>query len=44
MKRGELDDAMKAPSDSIRVLTNSKYPPHLRSDDFAPDHLFAGRR
>ena len=41
MKRGELDDALKSPSDFVRVLTNSKYRPQLRSDDFAPDHLFA---
>jgi hypothetical protein len=44
MKRGELDDALKSPADFVRVLTNSKYRPQLRSDDFAPDHLFADRQ
>src|SRR5580704_15039947 len=44
MKRGQLDEAMKSPSDFIRVLTNSRYRPQLRSDDFAPDHMFADRK
>lgn len=41
MKRGQLDEAMKSPSDFIRILKNSQYRPQLRSDDFSPDHLFA---
>lgn len=44
MKRSQLDDAMKSPADFIRVLTESKYRPQLRSDDFGSDHLFADRR
>ncbi|MGP0076216.1 MAG: DUF6977 family protein [Bryobacteraceae bacterium] len=44
MKRRQLDEATKSPLDFIRVLTDSKYRPQLRSDDFAPDHLFADRR
>jgi hypothetical protein len=44
MKRGQLDEAMTSPSDFIRVLTNSRYRPQLRSDDFSPDHMFADRK
>jgi hypothetical protein len=40
MKRGQLDEAMKSPSDFIRILKNSQYRPKLRADDFSPDHLF----
>jgi hypothetical protein len=44
MKRGELDQALFSPSAFIRALSNSKYRPQLRADDFAPQRLFAARR
>jgi hypothetical protein len=44
MKRGELDEALRSPSEFIRALSNSQYRPQLRADDFAPQGLFAGRR
>ena len=43
MKREQLDEALKSPLDFVRVLTDSKYRPQLRSDDFAPEDLFARR-
>jgi hypothetical protein len=41
MKRGQLDEAMESPGNFIQVLTKSRYRPKLRSDDFAPDQMFA---
>jgi hypothetical protein len=43
MKREQLDEALKSPLDFVRVLTDSKYRPQLRGDDFAPEDLFARR-
>lgn len=40
MKRDQLDDALLSPRNFLRVLTESKYRPQLRTDDFAPDHMF----
>ena len=44
MKREQLDEALKAPSDFVRVLTESEYRPQLRADDFEVQSLFAGRQ
>jgi hypothetical protein len=44
MKREQLDDALKSPSDFVQVLTESDYRPQLRADDFEAEKLFAGRR
>ena len=44
MKRCQLDEAMRSPSEFIRVLLESKYRPQLRSDDLGQERLFAGRR
>jgi uncharacterized protein DUF6977 len=44
MRRGQLDEAVQSPSSFIRVLLDSEYRPRLRTDDFAPQALFAGRR
>jgi hypothetical protein len=44
MKRGQLDEAVRSPQEFIRVLLDSEYRPQLRSDDFAPENLFAGKR
>jgi hypothetical protein len=43
MKRKELDEALESPSEFVRVLLRSEYRPQLRSENFAPQHLFAGR-
>ena len=44
MKRGQLDEALKTPSDFLRVLAASQYRPQLRADDFEPQTLFASSR
>ncbi len=41
MKRGELDEALRSPAAFIQALSDSLYRPQLRSDDFAPQGLFA---
>jgi hypothetical protein len=40
MKRDQLDDALRSPSDFIRVLRNSGYRPQLRGDDLTTTALF----
>lgn len=42
MKRKQLDEAMVSPCEFLRVLTESKYRPQLRTDDFEPHRMFAG--
>lgn len=44
LKRGQLDQAMGSPSQFTEVLLASAYRPQLRSDDFAPEDLFATRK
>jgi hypothetical protein len=44
MKRGQLDEAIKSPSDFIRVLSDSRYRPQLRSEAFTSERLFAAGR
>lgn len=41
MKRGQLDVAVRSPGDFIRVLSESKYRPQLRLDDFSPSSLLS---
>jgi hypothetical protein len=41
MRRRELDEAMRSPSDFLRVLQASKYRPQLRSCNSAQDELFS---
>lgn len=43
LKRGQLDEAVRSPADFIRILSESKYRPQLRSEDFAPKDLFEKR-
>jgi len=41
MKRGQLDEAMKSPSDFINILQNSDYRPQLRVEEAPPTLLSA---
>jgi len=41
MKRGELDEALRSPSNFIAILRAAEYRPELRSDHFATHALFA---
>jgi hypothetical protein len=41
MKRGELDEALRSPSAFIQALSNSRYRPQLRVNEFASEGLFA---
>jgi hypothetical protein len=43
LKRGQLDEAVRSPSNFILTLLNSEYRPKLRSDDFASKKLFPER-
>jgi hypothetical protein len=44
MERRELDAALQSPAAFIRTLSDSKYRPQLRADDFVPQALFARHR
>jgi len=44
MKLQVLDEALQSPSDFVGVLLRSGYRPQLRSEDFAPQHLFVESR
>jgi hypothetical protein len=41
MKRGQLDEAIKSPSDFINILQSSDYRPHLRVEEAPPTLLSA---
>jgi hypothetical protein len=41
MKKDVLDEATQSPYDFIRLLTASRYRPHIRDDAFSGDRLFA---
>ena len=43
MTRGELDQALSSPSAFIQALSNSRYRPQLRTDDFVTQGMFAQR-
>ena len=44
MKRGELDKALRSPSEFIRVLSSTRYRPQLRADELGQPALFARRK
>jgi hypothetical protein len=44
LKRAELDEAVRSPSEFIALLRSSEYRPHLRTEDFVPRRLFTGTR